>query len=180
MLILIDLDEPLADIERGFFENWRLRFPNEPYILQENRTTFYPEDEYPQHLREKVSGIYYEPGFYLNLPPVLGSIDALNEMLRLGHDVMICTSPLSRYEDCVLEKYLWVEKHLGKDFVKRIVMTSDKTIVRGDILIDDKPEIRGLAAPTWRHFLYDCPRNRYVTGKKRLTWENWRGVLGLE
>lgn len=40
-------------------------------------------------------------------------------------------------------QYAWVEKHLGHDFLEQVILTRDKTLVTGDILIDDKPDILG-------------------------------------
>lgn len=36
-----------------------------------------------------------------------------------------------------------MEKHLGPQFVERIILTRDKTVVLGDLLIDDKDTIQG-------------------------------------
>jgi hypothetical protein len=44
---------------------------------------------------------------------------------------------------------------LGAEFTKRVILTRDKTLVRGDVLVDDKPEIRGVVAPNWRDVLFD-------------------------
>jgi hypothetical protein len=40
-------------------------------------------------------------------------------------------------------QYAWIEKHLGYDFLDQIILTRDKTVVTGDVLIDDKPDILG-------------------------------------
>lgn len=40
-------------------------------------------------------------------------------------------------------QYRWVEKHLGPQFVERIILTRDKTVISGDLLIDDKEVIQG-------------------------------------
>ncbi len=40
-------------------------------------------------------------------------------------------------------QYAWVEKHLGYDFLEQVILTRDKTLIAGDILIDDKPDILG-------------------------------------
>ena len=40
-------------------------------------------------------------------------------------------------------QYRWVEKHLGPQFVERIILTRDKTMISGDLLIDDKEVIQG-------------------------------------
>lgn len=178
MIVLVDQDGPLANFERGFLENWRAQFPNELWIPPEQRTTFYPREQYPRELRDKVESIYFAQGFYLNLPPVDGAVEAIREIMRLGHDVRICTSPLSRYENCVLEKYQWVERHLGRDFIDRIFLAKDKTFIRGDILIDDNPWVRGVCEPAWEHIVFDLPFNRNVASKRRISWSNWKEVLG--
>lgn len=177
MLILIDLDGVLADFEQGFYEAWQARGHAHKAIPLEDRRCFYIKDDYPRHLRKEVEAIYTAPGFYRNLPPIAGAIKSINGLLALGHDVRICTSPLNAYRHCVLEKYEWVENHLGSEFIARMVVTKDKTLVHGDILIDDKPEITGICTPTWRHILFDQPYNRHVKGN-RITWDNWRLYIG--
>lgn len=44
---------------------------------------------------------------------------------------------------CVCVQYAWVEKHLGHEFLEQVILTRDKTVITGDILIDDKPDILG-------------------------------------
>lgn len=177
MIILVDQDGPLADFEQGFLDIWRNKHPQEIFITIEQRTTFYMRDQYPRELRTHVDKIYSSSGFYENLPPVTGAVEALNQMLAQGIEVRICTSPLTRYEHCVLEKYRWVERHLGYDFTKRIIMTKDKTLVRGDFLIDDNPAINGIETPQWEHIIYDYAFNRNIVDKRRLTWQNWQQIL---
>ena len=46
-------------------------------------------------------------------------------------------------------QYGWVEKHLGPQFVERIILTRDKTMVLGDLLIDDKDTIQGRSHFPW-------------------------------
>ena len=179
MIILIDQDGPLADFETGFLEIWRKRYPEEYYLPIEHRKTFYIRDDYPEELKDKVEEIYHAPEFYRNLPPVLGSVDAVRNLVDLGLDVRICTSPLTRYENCVLEKYQWVERYLGREFTKKIILTKDKTIVKGRYLIDDRPTIEGKSLAEWEHIIFDCSYNRHVKEKRRLNWDNWREVLGV-
>ncbi len=40
-------------------------------------------------------------------------------------------------------QFEWVQQHLGRGWVNRLVITKDKTIVTGDLLIDDRPKIKG-------------------------------------
>ena len=174
MLILIDQDGVLADFERGFHAAWKAT-GHEPIPLHE-RQTFYVRDDYPVHLRQEVEAVYLSPGFFRELPPTEGAIEALCELLESGHDVRICTSPLNQYRHCLPEKYEWIERHLGSDFVPRMIVTKDKTLIHGDVLIDDNPKVAGPRTPPWKHIIFDQPYNRHVDGP-RMTWENWREIL---
>lgn len=177
MIVLLDQDGVLADFEGGFVNAWSNTFGNIPAIPIDARRNFRVRDDYPPHLQRDVIELYSSPGFFRNLPPVRGAIESAHEMLTIGIDVRICTSAIDEYENCVLEKYEWVERHLGRNFTQRIVLTKDKTIVAGDWLIDDKPAVTGSCLPVWKHVLFDAPYNRSVTDRPRVTWENWRSVI---
>ncbi|CAM3681350.1 5'-3'-deoxyribonucleotidase [Bordetella sputigena] len=180
MLILIDQDGVLADFEKAFVAAWRQAHPDIPPVEVEDRRSFHILEDYPPELRPLAEALYTAPGFIRDLPPVPGALDAVRELSELGLDVRICSSPLRQYENCVAEKYHWIERHLGRAWTERLILTRDKTLVQGDILIDDRAVIEGAARPRWRHVLYDAPHNRHVTDKPRLTWANWRNVLGGE
>jgi 5'-nucleotidase len=177
MRVLVDMDGVLADFEAGFLREWRLRHPEALYVPLEERTTFYIRDQYPAEYSSQIWDVLLMPGFFRNLPVIGGGYQALTDMRAAGIEVFICTGPFIEYENCVLEKYQWVDEHLGREWIKRMVLTMDKTIVDADYLIDDMPKITGVNKPRWQHVLYDLPKNRMETGKKRLTWANWREVM---
>jgi 5'-nucleotidase len=178
--ILVDMDGVIADLEQGFLDKFKIKYPYLPFVQLSNRTTFYIREDYPKNIHPEVESIYTAPDFFANLPPISGAIDALNEMQQFGHTVKICTSPLTRYQYCVEEKYYWVEKNLGKEWVKNLILTKDKTEVRGDLLIDDKPKVEGDLNPTWEHILFDQPYNRMITGQRRLLhWNKWQQLIHL-
>jgi 5'-nucleotidase len=177
MRLLIDMDGVLADFEAGFLEAWRAQHPELPYIPVAERQLFYLSEEYPSELRPLVREVLTAPGFFRNLAPLPGGLEALQALEGLGHQVFICTSPLRAYQNCVGEKFAWVDAHLGQAWVKRIVLTSDKTLVQGDILVDDRPEVTGIQTPSWEHVVFDAPYNRASPSRRRINWENWRTVL---
>ena len=179
MRILVDMDGVLCDFDGEFLKRWRERHPDKFYVPLEERTTFYVKQQYPDELKPLVVEIVLEQGFFRDMMPVAGGREALFEMEEMGLEVFICTSPLSTYKNCVLEKFEWVDRVLGPGWVKRIVLTKDKTLVKADYLIDDKPDITGVESmPSWEHIIYDCPYNRHVN-RRRITWENWKDVFGF-
>ncbi len=179
MRILVDQDGVLANWELGVLEKWRSKFPDAFYVPIVERKSFYTGHDYPEVMRPQLEAIYHAPGFIAGLPPVAGGPAAVKEMVASGHEVWICTSPLSAFENNILEKFLWVEKHLGRDFTKRIFIAPDKTLIKGDILIDDKPEITGSARPAWEHVIFDAPYNRHIANRRRIAedWSNWRQII---
>jgi 5'-nucleotidase len=176
MLILLDMDGVLADFEAGFLNHWLRLHPDKDHVPIEARKSFYIDDDYPEAHRALVGGIFEMERFYAELPPIEGAITGLRAMMAAGHEVRICTSPLTAYRYCVPEKYEWVERHIGADFIHNVVVTKDKTLVVGDILVDDRPEVKGLRTPDWKHVLYDQPYNR-DRETPRMTWGNWSDVV---
>lgn len=169
MLILIDQDNVLADFEAAFNSAWVASGHLFPAIPLDRRRTFRVRDDYPAELLEAVEAIYLRPGFYRDLPPVPGAIEAVRAFQEAGHEVAICTSPLDQYQHCLTEKYEWTEHHLGIKFVSRMIVTKDKTLIHGDWLIDDNPEIKGIRKPDWVHVIYEQPYNQHVQGP-RISW----------
>ncbi|XP_036268022.1 5'(3')-deoxyribonucleotidase, cytosolic type [Pipistrellus kuhlii] len=185
--VLVDMDGVLADFEGGLLRAFRRRFPEEPHVPLEQRRGFFAREQYRAlrpDLADKLASVYESPGFFLDLEPIPGALQAMQEMQAM-HDteVFICTSPLVTYKHCVGEKFSWVDKHLGPQFVERIVMTRDKTVVSGDLLIDDKDTILGQEeSPAWEHILFTCCHNQHLAlpppRRRLLSWsDNWREII---
>jgi 5'-nucleotidase len=172
------MDGVIADFEKGVFNAYRNRYPNKPFVPLEQRTSFYVKEQYPKELQPLIEEIYLAQEFYLGLPAIEGSLEALSELVSRGEEVYICTSPLLSNPFCIQEKFDWITKNLGKDWTERMIVSKDKTIVHGDFLIDDNPKVKGIQQPTWEHILYSQPYNSQVNSKRRITWQKWKSVIG--
>ncbi|XP_074777797.1 5'(3')-deoxyribonucleotidase, cytosolic type [Athene noctua] len=183
----VDADGVLADFEGAGLRGCGRRFPGEPRVELAARRGFSVREQYRclrEDLGAKVASIYESPGFFLGLDPVPGALEAMQEMIHMQDtEVFICTSPLRKYEHCIVEKYKWVEKHLGPEFVEWIILTRDKTVVSADLLFDDKDTIRGAELnPSWEHVLFTCCHNRHVQlqapRRRLLSWaDDWKAIL---
>ena len=84
------------------------------------------ENQYPQR----------DARFFENLPEMPGAIAAIHKM-REKYDVRILTAPSVRNPMCYTEKRIWIEEHIDYDMCKNLVICPDKSVVKGDFLIDD-------------------------------------------
>lgn len=109
-VIYVDMDDTICDFSGAA----KQALIDEPNIL-------YPQSQY---------------GFFTSLEPIKGAIVTLN-MLALRYDVWILTRPSVLNPLCYTEKRVWVEKHLGLDWCHKLIMCPDKSLLRGDYLIDD-------------------------------------------
>ncbi len=180
-VVLVDQDGVLADFEQGLLHTFRTRHPGAPFVPLADRRGFYARQQYAPEWSEAIDAIIRSEGFYSNLPAIKGAPEALQEMLEAGHDVFLCTSSLIGSRWCVSEKFAWVEHHLGRAWLRRIVITTDKTLV-GDrlqpcVLVDDRPTVTGVASPPWTHVLFDAPYNQGERGPRLSSWTEWRDVL---
>lgn len=177
MLILVDQDGVLSDFDAGFASRFAAKYPDAPAFDVTTRTEFKIDGHYPVSWRDNIRGISASRGFFADLPPVPGAIDGMRALQEAGHEVFICTAPLTSYQHCVGEKFAWVEEHLGSDWVKKIVLTKDKTVVRGDVLVDDKPHVTGAMTPVWEHIRFTRSYNAHLADTLRMTWDDAPDVL---
>lgn len=171
MIVLVDMDGPLANFEEGhraFVKSSGLP----PETTGENRQTWDILDTVEERWRLVIREGWHSPGFFANLEPVEGAVYALHLLLSRGHEIFICTAPMINHATCAQEKLAWVRKHVGPAFDSRVIITRDKTLVHGDILIDDRPDIHGVKTPTWTHWLYDAAYTRGLAHPRRVSWSD--------
>ncbi len=142
--VYVDMDGVLCDFEGAVAEGRKAE----------------PEREYPQS----------RPGFYRGLAPIPGALEA---MIQLSNDpqidLWILTAPSVFNPLSYTEKRLWVEDHLGFEMCHRLIIAPDKSLLRGDVLIDDHDRGRGQerfegklvyfgspAVPDWSAALAHC------------------------
>ena len=177
-VILVDMDGVLADQHLGFLYILERDYPDIFATYKGDDTEYEFERNFPEEHHAIIKSLRNQEGFFRDLPVIPGAKEALEEMQATEHEVYICTAPIWEYRYCIPEKFAWVEEHLGREWVMRILTARDKTIVLGDVLIDDKPGVAGKHTPKWEHILFDRSYNRHVTDKRRLDWSNWKSVIG--
>jgi 5'-nucleotidase len=113
-IVYIDMDNVLVDF-RSAFEKI------EPQILQQYENE---KDEIP--------------GIFSLMQPMMEGVESY-EKIAAQYDTYILSTAPWKNPTAWSDKLLWVQKHLGEVAHKRLILTHNKHLNRGDYLIDDRP-----------------------------------------
>lgn len=103
--------------------------------------------------------------FFLNMEEIPDSVSSVN-ILKEHFDVYILTAPSEKNPLSYMEKRLWVEQHLGFDMVSKLIISPNKSLLKGDYLIDDN--IKGKGQDEFEGELLHFGSEKY---------KNWKDVL---
>lgn len=118
MIVYIDMDDVLCD--------YSIAFNN---AIKETPSIAFPQSQY---------------GFYANLVPITGAIESVHKLINSEKfDPYILTAPSTRNPFSYTEKRVWIEKYFGIEFTEKLIISPNKGLLKGDILIDDLISGRG-------------------------------------
>lgn len=141
-IVYVDMDGVVADFDKAF-----------PLVA---------EKTWVEGCEKKVP-----EGFFLNLEPIDGAVEALHKLSALGYDLYFLSTPQWSNPDCWKEKRLWVEKHFGELMFKRLILTHNKGLLKGSYLIDDRIQ-NGVDAFEGQHIHFGSN-----------TYPDWESVVEL-
>lgn len=179
MIILVDMDGTICDWNSWFDHYVEKLFPD----LAERLPKAVSAKEFDLFKglgvdeAAALTHVFNHEGFYADIPPLPGALEAVREMIEDGHIVKFVTSPWYENPTCMQDKADWLKAHLGAEALSHLIITKDKTMVVGDLLFDDKPEIEGDITPMWRQILIDHTYNRESDLPRLTDWANWRDYV---
>lgn len=184
-IVLVDMDGVLFDWSSGFYRalneiaqdrGIKHNLPPASELRAFDFTKAVPEDD--NHTLDLVWEAMRHPELYTSLEPIPGAVEALNTMGE-EFDTYICSTPEKNNPTCASDKIAAMTEHFGDQWRKRIILTHDKTLVHGDVLIDDKDFITGRLAgrTSWQQVFFTQPYNAARPGPRIDTWDTWRDVV---
>lgn len=181
IIINFDKDGVIVDYFKGVMKEFKRLTPFLETVPYEQITSFGIVDHYPASVRQDIWNASAVPGFYENLEAMPGAIEVLKDIENNCQEFLepfIVTSPgLHNHNNgCWSGKATWVHNNLGDWWERRLIITKDKTMVRGHLLVDDKPGITGALEPTWAQLVFPHPWNeefRKQLGVQSFSWEQW-------
>lgn len=141
--ILFDVHGCIADFVGGCVEYVNLQYPeivwDKTHVVTWEFWHGIPCDNAKDYI---INGMA-KHDFIANLPVIEEGLEAFQKLVRLGHDVRICTTPLLGESESSSKQAVtkWVEKYLGKTLAQKMIFSFDKTQIFADVIIDDKPSL---------------------------------------
>lgn len=157
-IVLVDQDGPLADFDARFFE----MCAENGWELHSDRSTqchrFATDCMVDRKARRKARLFVDSSAWFADLPVVEGAVEGINALAEHA-EVWICTKPLEANLTCRDDKAMWVRKNLGVEWERRLIMAPDKSLVIGDVLLDDAPKPEWFVRAPWQPVVFSTPWN---------------------
>jgi 5'(3')-deoxyribonucleotidase len=141
LVVYIDMDDVLCDYNSAH----RAKLETNPSIA-------FPQSQY---------------GFFASLQPIEGSIESVKALIQdKRFSPYILTAPSYVNPLCYTEKRVWIETYFGLDFTRKLIISPDKSLFKGDVLIDDNAFGKGQEGFEGKLFQFGAPE-----------FQNWQLVM---
>lgn len=166
--IIIDMDDVLADASARILEIFNEL--NETSVDK----NFFNERDFYEFINSNGHKPYrpqlFEPGFFGNLKVMPDAQEVVKELSE-KHNVYV-VSAATEFPNSLREKYDWMAEHFPFISWKNFMLCGDKSIVKGDVMIDDHE--KNLKTFQGETLLYDAMHNKLLTGYHRVY--NWQEI----
>lgn len=172
-VILVDMDDVLEDLSWAW-----TRVLNQRYGTDVKRNELKEWDmcaAFPSLTRDQVYGLLDEEDFYNELRPLEGAPESLKALKDMGHAVYIVTATSGRSVRAKMEKCLF--KYFPYLTWQDVIITWNKHLIKGDILIDDG--VHNLLGGDYAKILFSAPYNRDFNAEDNgmIRVENWTEAM---
>lgn len=149
-ILYVDMDGVISDFNAGILQ----MFPEMKQIQNADTAT----GRLKELIREKA------PHLYANLPLIAGVEKAI-AILNQHYDIYILSTPMWSLPESYTDKRIWLEEVFGEVLHKKLILTHNKGLLKGDYLIDDR-RTHGVEGFEGEHIYFG------KTG-----FDNWKKVL---
>jgi len=184
-VVLVDCDDVVCQCLKGMAELSFKKTGVEVPLESLTKWDFFDTVSHPDHpdLRKWVEEKMQEPGWCYKLETFPEAVDGIRRLKEIC-ELFFVTAPF-KGEHWPHERRTWLQEHFNMEHW-RILQTSTKFLVRGELFIDDKIEhcidwekygkeigAPGIAA------IWDRPHNRDPKGDPFYRFTNWDSVVEL-
>jgi 5'(3')-deoxyribonucleotidase len=166
--LIVDMDGVLADIYPQYL---KFLSSESDIRLSVDELKGRSEAEVFKNIRKYL----FTPGFFRGAPVVRGSYDALI-MLNSRYELFVVSSA-TEFPHSLMEKYEWLKGHFPFITWQQMVFCGLKSVVRGDIMIDD--HFKNLDHFKGKTILFTQPHNEGLPDKNHTRVHSWEEILSL-
>lgn len=179
MRLLLDMDGPLAAFDQRGWEIIRERKVLTDVDGWKNQThRYFTDHATTRRSRLFVRKLTQAQGWFRELPVVPGAQEGVQDLLYHDVDLWVCTKPMGTNPYCADEKRAWIAEHFP-ELTNRLIITPNKSLIDGDVLLDDAPAIEWLPLATWRAVIFNAPFNGAGSQWEDLQHWTWGDPLDL-
>lgn len=172
MTILVDMDDVLEQLVAGWVAYLNERFGTNKST--EDVRSWNVSLAFPELTHEQVYSAVSDDHLWDLVKPMPGAVETLKKLIDEGHEVYIVTATGYETLRAKMEKVLF--RYFPFLSWKQVIITENKQMIRGDILIDDGPH--NMTGGTYKKILFSANHNRdfdeAAVGAERV--ENWDEV----
>ncbi len=159
MVILVDMDDVLEQLVEAIVKYNNTHYGTDVHsydVVEWNLAK-----AFPTLTREMVYSPEYDEDFWSTVEPMPGADTVLQRLIDEGHEVYVVTASTyetlkQKMDDLLFRWFPFLDW-------EHVIITSNKHMINGDVLIDDGPH--NLTGGSYRKLLFDRPHNRSFNEK---------------
>lgn len=154
MTILVDMDDTIEMLLAAWIREANRRYSRN--VQYDDVKEWDVSKSYPGLTRKQIYDIVLENEFWQTVEPMPGAAEALEHMMRAGHELFIVTATDYKAVPAKMGDLLF--RYFPFLSWDQVIITSKKQLIKGDVLIDDGPH--NLQGGEFQKILMDAPHNR--------------------
>ncbi len=154
MRILVDMDDTIERLLEELVNRANRKYHQN--VAVEDVTDWAIAPAFEGITKRQILDAMNDPGFWMDVEPIPGAAEALKHFMDEGHEVYIVTATepehvADKMRDLLFRCFPFLSW-------KQVIITCNKQLIRGDVLIDDG--IHNLEGGDYRKILFTAPYNR--------------------
>lgn len=162
LVLLLDMDGPLADFDRHFFDVANAKGFRVDCDPSTQTCRFATDHVIDTQERNEMRRTINNTRWFRELPVTEGAFEGVERLLALQDagevEMWVVSKPLEANPFCRDDKAAWLSEHFP-GLTGRLILAPDKSIVHGDILLDDAPHTEWMSRAHWTPVIFTAPWN---------------------
>jgi len=153
MIVMIDMDDTIELLVKGWVKYINIKYGTTTKL--EDVTDWDITKAFPTLTKEQGYGVEKEDALWDYVEPMPGAKEAMEKILADGHEIYIVTNTVYESLKAKMDKVLF--KYFPFIDWGHVIVTRNKHIIKGDVLIDDG--IHNMTGGDYKKILFSCRHN---------------------